>query len=84
MELSTKINKMDCDVDVYDDDKSTAYLKIEPFTSAKEALASLIIKKRKWEEKNPTKKIVTIATIPCYYGFGSISLDGLLIHYEQR
>ena len=73
--------------DIYDDNNSTVYIKVdEPYQHEDDAtVAKLMIKKRKWEEKNPNKKVVAMTVVTndgTINGFSAVI--GLLIHYERR
>lgn len=72
---------------IYDDNKSTVYVKVDkPFRSQEDAaVAQLMLKKRKWEEKNPNKDVIAMTVITGDAGgYGHPVVVGLLIHYKQR
>lgn len=71
---------------IYDDNRSTVYVKVDnPYFGRQQdkGVAQLMMKKRKWEEKNPNKKVVAMATVTGSDGHFAMVV-GLLIHYEQR
>lgn len=72
---------------VYDDQHSTVYLKVdEPKASEEDAaIASLITKKNKWEKQFPNKRIVAMSIVTGNAdNEGHLIIIGLLVHYEQH
>lgn len=73
---------------VYDDQQSAVYIKVDKPESGKEdaALTEIMTKKKEWERMFPAKKVVamSIVTGDVTLSSGHPAVFGLLIHYEQR
>ncbi len=70
------------DQDIYDDQQSTVYIKIDTGGGTDERIKAIMKKKGMWEKQFPNKKIVSISIVADGYRITLIS--GLLIHYENQ
>ena len=67
---------------VYDDQQSTVYIKVDnPSLADDSPIVDIITKKAEWERQFPAKKIVAMSVVTGSTGGFVI---GLLIHYEQH
>lgn len=72
---------------VFDDQQSTAYIRVDDprIQEADTAVAEIMMKKKNWENQFPDKKIVAMSVVTGDGGgYGTPIVFGLLIHYEWR